>query len=82
VSGTVDFSGTSIGGDLSSTALSSGLFCRPWRIRLACRSTTTGPTSLSGPAGSLFCPTHITGNAPLPPPGLRHGGLSGPRIDN
>jgi hypothetical protein len=67
VSGTVDFSGTSIGGDLSldGATLEGGLFCRPWRIRLAPLDHYRPDQPTQATAGSLFCPTHVAGNALL-----------------
>lgn len=67
VSGSVDFSGTHIGGDLSldGATLEGGLFCRPWRIRLAPLDHYRPDQPSQATQGSLFCPTHITGNALL-----------------
>jgi hypothetical protein len=67
VSGSVDFSGTIIGGDFSldGATLEGGLFCRPWRIRLAPLDHYRPDQPTQATAGSLFCPTHIAGNALL-----------------
>lgn len=84
VFGSVDFSGTRIGGDLSldGATLEGGLFCRPWRIRLAPLDHTRPDQPSQATPGSLFCPTHIAGNALLA--AAKASGMvdfSGARID-
>jgi hypothetical protein len=68
VQGGIDFSGASIGGELSldGADVEGGLFCRPWRLHF--NSVDALPTSSGGNALSattVFVPTHIAGNALL-----------------
>jgi hypothetical protein len=86
VQGGIDFSGASIGGELSldGADVEGGLFCRPWRLHF--NSVDALPASAGGNALSattVFVPTHVAGNALLA--AARISGVvdfSGARIDH